>query len=362
MSKKLFKKETIIFISFIMLVTIFSALPISNFNVLAISCRKDSFDKSRYILTGNMADDVATIAKSQKGRTGAQFGYTEAWCDEFVADCLENAGADSSIVGHGGTCIVTGIIADQASPDVAGIVGVGGNHRFNVTLNLNVTGNHSFYAYAINRGGGDNNPQLNGHFNTYIYEKTNSVISDVYISSMTPSGYTVNIAVNDESKVGRIAVPVWTTGNAATDSEAQDDLASDWQERCLAKKIVENTYAYYVNTSDHNNESGDYNNDVYVYNQNGELIDRWCYETNHRTHADVPSEKVITNVAVSNLTPSGYMLSINVADESKIGKIAVPVWTTNVAVETGSDEPGQDDLISGWQSICLCSKYIRTQR
>ena len=50
-----------------------------------------------------MAEDVATIAKSQKGRTGAQLGYTEPWCDEFVADCIENAGADSSIVGHGGT-------------------------------------------------------------------------------------------------------------------------------------------------------------------------------------------------------------------------------------------------------------------
>ncbi len=72
-------------------------------DVFAISCCKDGFDKSRYTLTGNMAEDVATIAKSQKGRTGAQFGYTENWCDEFVADCLENAGADSSIVGHGGT-------------------------------------------------------------------------------------------------------------------------------------------------------------------------------------------------------------------------------------------------------------------
>ena len=73
----------------------------------AICCRKDSFDKSRYTLTGDMAYDVAMIAKSQKGRTCTDFGYSGvdygAWCDEFVADCIENAGGDDSIVAHGGT-------------------------------------------------------------------------------------------------------------------------------------------------------------------------------------------------------------------------------------------------------------------
>lgn len=76
-------------------------------NAKAIWCAKDGFDKSRYTLSGNMAEDVATIAKSQKGRFCDDFGYSGvdwgAWCDEYVADCLENAGCDSSIVGHGGT-------------------------------------------------------------------------------------------------------------------------------------------------------------------------------------------------------------------------------------------------------------------
>ena len=59
------------------------------------------------MLTGNVAQDVATIAKSQAGRTCSDFGYSGvdygAWCDEYVADCLENAGCDDSIVAHGGT-------------------------------------------------------------------------------------------------------------------------------------------------------------------------------------------------------------------------------------------------------------------
>ena len=90
-------------ISFVLIAIIFLVVPLNSLMISAICCRKDGFDKSEYTLTGNMAEDVATIAKSQKGRTGAQLGYTEAWCDEYVADCLENAGADSSIVGHGGT-------------------------------------------------------------------------------------------------------------------------------------------------------------------------------------------------------------------------------------------------------------------
>ena len=103
MTKTNIHKWVAILVSFLIIGTLFSMLPITNLTASAISCQKDGFDKSRYTLSGNMAEDVATIAKSQKGRTGAQFGYTEAWCDEFVADCIENAGADSSIVGHGGT-------------------------------------------------------------------------------------------------------------------------------------------------------------------------------------------------------------------------------------------------------------------
>lgn len=101
MKKKVFS----LFTSFVMIFALVGVMP--TMEVGAICCRKGNFDKSKYTLTGNMAQDVATIAKSQKGRTCDQFGYSGVdygqWCDEFVADCIENAGADSSIVGHGGT-------------------------------------------------------------------------------------------------------------------------------------------------------------------------------------------------------------------------------------------------------------------
>ena len=105
--RKWFVQWVAAFVSIVLFGTYLGSLSMNTLTVSAICCRKDGFDKSRYTLTGNVAQDVATIAKSQAGRTCSDFGYSGvdygAWCDEYVADCLENAGCDDSIVAHGGT-------------------------------------------------------------------------------------------------------------------------------------------------------------------------------------------------------------------------------------------------------------------
>ena len=105
--RKWFVQWVAAFVSIVLFGTYLGSLLMNTLTVSAICCRKDGFDKSRYTLTGNVAQDVATIAKSQAGRTCSDFGYSGvdygAWCDEYVADCLENAGCDDSIVAHGGT-------------------------------------------------------------------------------------------------------------------------------------------------------------------------------------------------------------------------------------------------------------------
>lgn len=159
MTKTNIHKWVAILVSFLMIGTLFSMLPITNLTASAISCQKDGFDKSRYTLSGNMAEDVATIAKSQKGRTGAQFGYTEAWCDEFVADCIENAGADSSIVGHGGTVADFEAVMRQkkgavvvSSPQVGDLVFFTYSHVEIVTK----VENETVYCAGGNNGGTGN--------------------------------------------------------------------------------------------------------------------------------------------------------------------------------------------------------------
>ncbi|MDE5855406.1 MAG: GBS Bsp-like repeat-containing protein [Ruminococcus sp.] len=123
---------------------------------------------------------------------------------------------------------------------------------------------------------------------TYADVPIDKVIEDVFISDISSSGYDVTIKVMKGSLIGRIAVPVWTVGNATTDFEAQDDLISGWSNNCLATKTDTNTYVYHVDVSDHNYEHGEYCNDIYAYDENGTMIDRWCIETSHRSYATVP--------------------------------------------------------------------------
>lgn len=138
-------------------------IPQGFMNAKAIWCAKDGFDKSRYTLTGNMAEDVATIAKSQKGRFCDDFGYSGvdwgAWCDEYVADCLENAGCDSTVVAHGGT------VADFANKM---------RQRGAVQVSTPQTGDLVFFTYShveivtmvengvvYSAGGNNNDPNTN---------------------------------------------------------------------------------------------------------------------------------------------------------------------------------------------------------
>jgi len=48
-------------------------------------------------LTGDPAQDIAIIALAQKGKTGAELGYTGDWCAAFVTDCAKYAGISNLI-------------------------------------------------------------------------------------------------------------------------------------------------------------------------------------------------------------------------------------------------------------------------
>ena len=251
-----------------------------------------------------------------------------------------------------GTCIATGIMADQPRTDVNNATGISGDHGFSATIAVSVSGEHTFYAHGINRGAGSVNTQLENGIKTTIGEKSSGIITSVSVSELTASGYTVIIGVSDESKVGRVAVPVWTQGSASNDTDAQDDLNPNWAADCIADRVGAGTYKYYVSTSDHNNESGRYCNDVYIFDKSGNIADKWCIETGHRTYADVPAS-VISSVSIDELTASGYTVNITVTDPSKVGRIAVPVWTQGSAK---TDPEAQDDLIGGWDFTCIATK------
>lgn len=63
----------------------------------ALESRTENFDLSQYIPTGDPVTDICNIALLQSGRTGSQFGYTEAWCADFVSDCAKLAGQSTAV-------------------------------------------------------------------------------------------------------------------------------------------------------------------------------------------------------------------------------------------------------------------------
>lgn len=54
-----------------------------------------------YVLTGNKSVDIVNIALAQVGKKKADFGYSEAWCADFISDCAIIAGVTDVIPPNG---------------------------------------------------------------------------------------------------------------------------------------------------------------------------------------------------------------------------------------------------------------------
>ena len=84
----------------LVLTVICASLVLSSTPVSATQSRAGNFD-SGYSLTGNGGDDIVRIAEAQIGKTGAQLGYTEHWCADFVSDCALLANQADAIPANG---------------------------------------------------------------------------------------------------------------------------------------------------------------------------------------------------------------------------------------------------------------------
>lgn len=143
----------------------------------------------------------------------------------------------------------------QKSEDIA-VSGTG--WELNYRVNYSDYGNvKSGYTHAIwvfdtagNRGDSD-----------WIYVNSDTEkpsITNLTVSQVTSKGYRVTCNVNDNVGISSVSFPTWTPWN-----NGQDDLI--WHEA-----TVNGDGAFlYINTSDHNNETGTYTTDVYVYDTSG---------------------------------------------------------------------------------------------
>ena len=94
-----------------------------------------------------------------------------------------------------------------------------------------------------------------GRFNVNyvkIPDNTPPTIENVHVTDLSKSGYTLHCTVNDDIKLKSTRLYVWT------EKDDQDDIK--WFDSTEAGEI-----SFRVNTSDHNNEEGNYKNHIYVY-------------------------------------------------------------------------------------------------
>ena len=168
------------------------------------------------------------------------------------------------------------------------------------------------------------------------------VISNVIISDISSTGYTVTCDVSDNVGVTKVAFPTWSEQNG------QDDIASIWPEGELSNGKA----SFHVNVSDHNGENNCYYyTHIYAYDAAGNY-------SSDGVHFFVPPADVeqpaITDVAVTDVSSAGYLVTCNVSDNVGVTKVQFPTWT---------DADGQDDII--WHDATIsngiASCYIKTQ-
>ena len=88
-------------IGIVLCITLFTTLVnIPNKYVYATQNKTYNYSKG-YSIHGNGADDIVNVAIAQVGKTGAQLGYSEQWCADFVSDCADLAGQGSAIPRNG---------------------------------------------------------------------------------------------------------------------------------------------------------------------------------------------------------------------------------------------------------------------
>ena len=85
-------------------------------------------------------------------------------------------------------------------------------------------------------------------------------ISNMMVTDVTSSGYTVTCTVTDNLGIASVKFPTWTLNND------QDDIANPWPEGVLS----DGTATFRVNVSDHNGENGcTYRTHIYAYDLAG---------------------------------------------------------------------------------------------
>jgi len=143
-------------------------------------------------------------------------------------------------------------------------------------------------------------------------DTTKPVISNVKISNITSSSYTVSCTATDNVGIDRVQFPTWTGFSG------QDDLASSWWTNTSVRGSKNgNTYSFTVHISAHNNETGRYYTYIYAYDKAGNYQVYHCptlklyyYSIAPVTLPKAPSKSTLSVHAGTSYEPTRFIWTL----------------------------------------------------
>ena len=153
------------------------------------------------------------------------------------------------------------------------------------------------------------------------------VISNIRVTEVSPKGYRVTCTVTDASGVAKVKMPTWTL------KDGQNDLV--WHEATVSGT----TASFYVNISDHNNETGKYLTHIYASDTKGYESSASAGEVNVPEDTKGPE---ISNIRITEVSSGGFRATCTVTDETGVARVNMATWT---------EANGQDDLV--WHEATL---------
>ncbi len=196
------------------------------------------------------------------------------------------------------------------------------SYRVNISEYGGVGGEYWTDVYAYDDAG---NTSAAHRVLQYV-DTTAPVISNVQITNVTGSGYTVECTVTDDVGVAKVQFPTWTSYNG------QDDLVDDWQNSsAVSGTAYGNVYKFRVEDIAHDYERGAYNTHIYAFDAAGNYsMVEWIHELrndgivvaektyNGHTYKVIDDKMTWEEAKVACEDMGGHLVTITSAEEQEV--------------------------------------------
>ena len=156
------------------------------------------------------------------------------------------------------------ILANNSRTDLDDIHHCGPNHGFAAYITTDKLGAQDVVLFAIDTEDSGRNTGSRVYSVNIAQDTTGPTISNLKVTNIDATGYTVTCTVTDANGVDRVQFPTWAT--------SASDLPAGWETSSkYAGTKNGNTYTYRVKVSDFNNASGPYSTHVYAFDHFGNI-------------------------------------------------------------------------------------------